>query len=65
MFSMNLLEETGASAGSIWVPILVLGWFLLMTIVGWQASRRQPAGSEPPAADTTHSDSNPSEFDHH
>ena len=65
MFSMHLLEETGASSGSIWVPILVLGWFLLMTIVGWQVSRRQPAGTEPPAADTTHSDSNPSEFDTH
>jgi hypothetical protein len=65
MLSMTLLEETGAGPGSIWVPILVLGWFLLMTLVGWQASKRQNAGTESPAADTTHSGSNPSEFDHH
>jgi hypothetical protein len=65
MFSMNLLEEAGTSAGSIWVPILVLGWFLLMTIVGWQVSKRQPAETEPQVVDTSHSGNNPSEFDTH
>jgi len=66
MFSMNLLDETGADSGSIWVPILVLGWFLLMTIVGWQVSRgNAPGGSAPQVPDTAHSDNNPSEFDTH
>jgi hypothetical protein len=60
MFSMNLLEEAGSSSGSIWIPILVLGWFLVMTIVGWQVSRRNA-----PAAEPSHSGGNPSEFDHH
>ena len=66
MFSINLLEETGAGSGSIWVPILVLGWFLLMTIVGWQVSRgNPPAGNGSQIPDPAHSDSNPSEFDTH
>jgi TRAP-type C4-dicarboxylate transport system permease small subunit len=60
MFSINLLEEAGTSAGSIWIPILVLGWFLVMTIVGWQVSRRNA-----PAAGPSPSGSNPSELDHH
>ena len=66
MFAVNLLEEAGSGAGSVWVPILVLGWFLLMTLVGWQVSRRNaPAGNGPQIPDTAHSDSNPSEFDTH
>jgi hypothetical protein len=65
MFSMHLLEEAGSSTGSPWVPILVLGWFLVMTIVGWQVSRRNAAGNDLPAARTTHSENHPSEFDRH
>jgi hypothetical protein len=66
MFSINLLEEAGSSSGSIWIPIVVLGWFLLMTIVGWQVSRRDGTTEKNlPAVDTSHSESNPSELDHH
>lgn len=66
MFSVNLLEEAAGGSGSIWIPVLVLGWFLLMTIVGWRVSRRTaPAGNGSQLADTAHSDNNPSEFDTH
>lgn len=66
MFSIHLLEESGSSSGSIWIPIVVLGWFLLMTIVGWQVSRRDGTKEKNlPAAEPSHSESNPSEFDHH
>lgn len=66
MFAVNLLEEAGSSAGSVWIPVIVLGWFLLMTIVGWQVSHRTATGgNEPQAADTSHPKSNPSEFDQH
>ncbi len=66
MYAVSLLEEAGSGTGSIWVPILVLGWFLIMTIIGWQVSRRNPAvGNGPQEADTSHSESNPSEFDNH
>lgn len=64
MFAVNLLEEAGTGAGYVWIPVIVLGWFLLMTIVGWQVSRRN-AGNGPQAADTSRSESNPSEFDSH
>ena len=66
MFSMNLLEETGSSYGSIWIPVIVLGWFVLMTIVGWQVSRRSAeVGNSELVAEPSHSESNPSEFDNH
>jgi hypothetical protein len=66
MFSMQLLEEAGSSSGSIWLPILVLGWFLIMTLVGWQVSRRNAAGGNPPPnAHPSLPESNPSEFDNH
>ncbi len=51
--------------GSIWVPVLILGWFLLMTLVGWQVSRRYAAENESPPAGVSHSEDNPSEFDLH
>jgi purine-cytosine permease-like protein len=66
MYSVNILGEAGASSGSIWIPILVLGWFVIMTVVGWQVSRRNMAlGDRPPDVDQSHSESNPSEFDNH
>jgi hypothetical protein len=65
MFSLNLLEEAGSSSGTIWVPILVLGWFLVMTLVGWQVSRRKVVEIEPQPAGASHSEDNPSEFDSH
>ncbi len=66
MLSVNFLEEAAGGSGSIWIPILVLGWFLLMTIVGWRVSRQTaPAGNGPQLADTARSDNNPSEFDTH
>ncbi len=50
----------------MWIPVIVLGWFLLMTLIGWQVSRRYgPVGNPPPTVDTSHSDNNPSEFDTH
>lgn len=57
MFALHLVEEAGGEAVSIWIPIVILGWFLLMTLVGWQVSRRNAADSHP--------DPNPSEFDIH
>ncbi len=60
------LQEAASSGGSIWFPVLVLGWFVVMTIVGWQVSRRNgTAANNPPAGDPSHSESNPSEFDTH
>lgn len=44
MFAVNLLEEAGSGSGSVWIPVVTLGWFLLMTIVGWQISRRNATG---------------------
>jgi len=67
MFVVNLLEEAGSDTISIWIPIVVLGWFLLMTIVGWQVSHRNPAvGNGSQEADASHSESSPpSEIDNH
>ena len=66
MFSVYFLEQAADGSGSIWIPILVLGWLLLMTLVGWQVSRgNAPAGSAPQVPDPAHSDNNPSEFDTH
>ncbi len=63
---MNLLEATASGGTSIWVPVVVLGWFLLMTFIGWQVSRRYgPVGNPPPTVDPSHSESNPSEFDNY
>lgn len=63
MLSVYFLEEAAGGSGSVWIPILVLGWFLLMTTVGWRVSRRTAlAGNGPQLADTAHSDNNPSEF---
>jgi hypothetical protein len=39
MFSINFLEEAAAGSTSVWIPFIGLGWFLLMTLVGWQVSR--------------------------
>ena len=66
MYSVYLLEETGSTSGSIWVPVIVLGWFVIMTLVGWQVSRRNPQ-VEIQSQDTEHSHAgdNPSEFDNH
>ena len=66
MLSVYVIEEAAGGSGSIWVQVLVLGWFLLMTFVGWQVSRRNAhAGSGPELADPSHTDNNPSEFDTH
>jgi hypothetical protein len=67
MFAVNLVEEEGSGTGSAWLLVVVLGWFLLMTIVGWQVSRRNPlVGNGPEGTDVSHAESNPpSEFDHH
>jgi hypothetical protein len=66
MFSIVLLEEAAAGPGSIWVRVLVLGWFLLMTLVGWQVSRgNAPSGNGSQTPEAVHSDDNPSEFDTH
>ncbi len=66
MQALRLLEETGSGSGSIWVPLLVLGWFVIMTLVGWQVSHRSPTVTESPQ-DThdSHSENPPSEFDDH
>jgi len=63
MYSVSILEEVAVGSGSIWIPILVLGWFLLMTIVGWQVSRNAPAGNGSQIPDTADPDNNPSEYD--
>ena len=66
MFTVKLLEEAGTGAGSIWIPVIVLGWFLLMTVVGWQVSRQNTAvGEAPQDAHAAHSEENPSEIDPH
>jgi hypothetical protein len=65
MFALTLLEEAGSGPVSFWIPVIVLGWFLLMTLVGWQVSRRNAAGNDLQAADSSHAESNPSEFDTH
>jgi hypothetical protein len=65
MVSVNLLEEAGMGIASVWIPVIVVGWFLLMTLVGWQVSRREAVGNSPRAVDTAHSEDNPSEFDNH
>ena len=66
MYAVNLLEEAGTGAGSIWIPVVVLGWFLVMTLVGWQVSHRNAAGpASPQDAPISDSDHPPSEFDHH
>ena len=66
MFTVKLLEEAGTGAGSIWIPVIVLGWFLLMTVVGWQVSRPNTAvGEAPQDTHAAHSEENPSEFDTH
>ena len=64
MFVVNLLEEAGGEATSIWVPVVILSWFVVMTVVGSLVSRRNPAGENTSQA-TGHSGENPSEFDTH
>jgi hypothetical protein len=59
MFSINFLEAAAAGGMSVWIPVIGLGWFLLMTLVGWQVSRHTV--SQPPAAAPF--GNNPSEFD--
>ena len=63
MFVVNLLEEAGGGGTSIWVPVVILGWFLVMTMVGSLVSRRYPAVTDHPQ--DTHTGDNPSEFDRH
>ena len=67
MYAVNLLEETAGSAGSTWIPVIVLGWFVLMTIVGWRVSRRNAAGTDAPldAHAAPSEDSRPTEQEHH
>ena len=65
MFVVNLLEEAGGEGTSVWVPVLVLGWFLVMTVVGSLVSRRNAAGNHLPDTQAGHSGDNPSEFDTH
>ena len=66
MYAVNFLEEAGSGTTSVWIPVLVLGWFLAMTIVGWQVSRRNAAvGNSPQDTDASHPENNPSEFDNH
>lgn len=60
MYAMNLLEEAGAGSGSIWIPIIGLGWFLIMTLVGWSVSRRANAAPGPQEEHNS-----PAEHDHH
>lgn len=63
MFAVGLLEQAATGHASIWVPVIVLGWFLLMTLVGWQVSRHTAAADLSPV--DTSPESNPSEFDTH
>lgn len=66
MFAVAVLEEASAGQGSIWVPVIVLGWFLVMTVVGWQVSRRGATAANPePEAHAAHFEDSPSEFDMH
>lgn len=66
MFAEILLEEASGKGTSIWIPVLILGWFLVMTIVGWQVSRRNvAAGAGSQDVHAAHPGDNPSEFDTH
>jgi hypothetical protein len=57
MFAEQLLEGAGASGGSFSVPVLILGWFVVMTLVGWQVSRQSGT------ARSKDSQNPPSQFD--
>jgi large subunit ribosomal protein L17 len=46
MFAMKLLEESGPNTELGWLLFVVLGFFLLMVIVGWWASSRQSQAVE-------------------
>ena len=64
MLAVNFLQETGTGAGSIWIPVVILGWFLAMTLVGWQVSRHDRTVAVPPQdIHASDSDLPPSEFD--
>jgi len=66
MLALNLLEESGTGTGSIWIPVVILGWFLVMTFVGWLVSRRNTTAAIPPQnINASDPDLPPSEFDNH
>ena len=54
MLAMKLLDEAGPNTEMSWLLYVVLGFFFLMVIVGWWASRRMGEQPEVPHEPATH-----------